>query len=86
MDSAAESIFSSLLPNIETLRVHLNGDVDGNGIIDSTDYLRIKGHFLGTYTITGIALESGDVTSDGVIDSTDYLRIKGHFLGTYNLF
>ena len=25
-----ESIFSSLLPNIETLRVHLNGDVDGN--------------------------------------------------------
>jgi hypothetical protein len=27
------------------------GDVDGSGIIDSTDYMRIKGHFLGNFNI-----------------------------------
>jgi hypothetical protein len=64
----------------------LLGDVTGDGEIDSTDYLRIKGHFLGTFTLEGDAFKAGDVTKDGTIDSTDYLRIKGHFLGTYNLY
>jgi hypothetical protein len=61
------------------------GDVNNDGAIDSTDYLRIKGHFLGTYTIEGSALVAGDVNKDSAIDSTDYLRIKGHFLGTYTI-
>jgi hypothetical protein len=26
-------------------------DVDGRGVIDSTDYLRIKAHFLGMYNL-----------------------------------
>ncbi len=61
------------------------GDVTGDGIIDSTDYLRVKGHFLGTYVLEGYTFIAGDVNGDGIIDSTDYLRIKGHFLGTYDL-
>ena len=27
------------------------GDVTQDGVIDSTDYLRIKGHFIGTYNL-----------------------------------
>ncbi len=61
------------------------GDVNNDGVIDSTDCLRIKGHFLGTNTLEGIALEVGDVTKDGVINSADYLRIKSHFLGKFDL-
>ncbi len=61
------------------------GDIDGNGVIDSTDYLRVKGYFLGTYVLEEASFIIGDVTKDGVINSTDYLRIKGHFLGTYDL-
>ena len=64
---------------------YLLGDVNNDGAIDSTDYLRIKGHFLGTYTLEGAALVAGDVNKDSAIDSTDYLRIKGHFLGTYTI-
>ena len=26
-------------------------DCDGNGIVDSTDYMRMKAHFLGTYNL-----------------------------------
>ncbi|MBE6649528.1 MAG: hypothetical protein E7614_08450 [Ruminococcaceae bacterium] len=74
---------NSVIQNVETW---LYGDVTGDGIVDSTDFLRIKGHFLGTYKLSGLGLLSGDVTKEGVIDSTDFLRIKGHFLGTYNLY
>ena len=64
---------------------YLLGDVNNDGEVDATDYLRIKSHFLGTITLEGNAFKAGDVTKDTVIDATDYLRIKGHFLGTYNL-
>jgi hypothetical protein len=29
----------------------LAADVDRNGVIDTTDFMRIKAHFLGTYVI-----------------------------------
>ncbi len=64
---------------------YLLGDVNNDGFVNSTDYLRIKGHFLGTLTLEGAEFTAGDVTKDGIINSTDYLRIKGHFLGTYEL-
>ncbi len=70
---------------IQNVELWLLGDVTGDGIINSTDYIRIKGHFLGTFKLTGTGLLCGDVTEDGVINSTDYIRIKSHFLGTYNL-
>jgi hypothetical protein len=62
------------------------GDVDGNGFIDSTDYLRIKSKFLGTFVIEGIYLKAADVFQDGELTSTDYLKIKSHFLGALNIF
>ncbi len=72
-------------PSPDTENKYLLGDVNNDGVIDSTDYLRIKGHFLGTYTLEGAAFVAGDVNKDGAVDSTDYLRIKGHFLGTYTI-
>ena len=81
--AAGEAIYKDV--TLKEIPAFLKGDVNADGAIDSTDYLRIKGHFLGTFTLEGVAFKAGDVNEDGVIDSTDYLRIKGHFLGTYNL-
>ena len=64
---------------------YLLGDVNNDGTVDSTDYLRIKSHFLGTITLEGKEFKAGDVDSSGTIDSTDYLRIKSHFFGEYDL-
>jgi len=66
--------------------VIVKGDIDGNGEIDSTDYLNIKGIFIGTSKITGVYLDASDVDKDGRITATDYLRIKSHFIGEKNLF
>ena len=81
-----DSTYSYTVPDGVTEVVLLTkGDVDSNNEIDATDYLRIKGHFLGSYNFDAVNFFAGDVTNEGEIDATDYLRIKGHFLGTYNL-
>lgn len=72
--------------NGETYSAVINGDVDGNGMVDSTDYLKIKSYCLGSLSLTGAFYEAADVDASGKIDSTDYLRIKGHFLGNFDLF
>jgi hypothetical protein len=71
---------------IDSLTVIVLGDVNGDGAVDSTDYLKIKKQFLGENSISGIFLSSADIDKNGIIDSTDYLKIKCHFLGSFNLF
>ncbi len=74
------------LEGASSLEIVIWGDVDGNGKVDSTDYLRIKSAFLGKYVIEGVYFKSADVTVDGVLDSSDYLRIKSVFLGTFSFY
>ena len=66
--------------------IYLAGDVNGDGKINGTDYLRIRGAFLKTYTLSDEFLKVADVNGDGRINGTDYLRVRGHYLGTYNLY
>ena len=71
---------------IDSLTIIVSGDVDGNGNVDSTDYIRIKSAFLGSLDLNEAYTKAADVDESSKIDSTDYIRIKGHFLGTYNLY
>ena len=59
------------------------GDVNGDGNINGLDYAMVKRHVLGTYTISGAALDAADVNGDGNVDGLDYAMIKRHVLGTY---
>ncbi len=70
----------------EALEIVISGDVDGNGIVDSTDYLKIKNLFATSSTIDGAYFLAADTEPDGEITSTDYIRVKAHFVGDYNLF
>ncbi len=65
----------------DSLTIVVMGDVDFNGVIDATDYLRMKQHFLKTFVMDDIACISGDMDNNGIIDSTDYMRIKAKFIG-----
>jgi uncharacterized protein (DUF342 family) len=66
---------------LDSLFIVIKGDVDGNGQIDSTDYVRVKQFFLGNFTFEGAYFKAGDVDDNGKIDSTDYVRIKAMILG-----
>ncbi len=68
------------------LTIVVIGDLTGDGVVDATDYLRIKMKFLGTIVLSDSAYQAGDADGSGVINSTDYQRIKSHFLGLLDLF
>jgi len=63
------------------------GDVNGDGILTAMDYIHIKRHYLGTYTIPGEAklLAAGDDDFDGKIKAYIYLMVKRHVLGSYKM-
>jgi hypothetical protein len=66
---------------VDTVTVSVLGDLDGNGSIDSTDYLRIKAAFLEQYQLSSLEMGSADMDFNNVLDSTDYLKLKDYFLG-----
>ena len=59
------------------------GDINGDGKVDSTDYLLIKRAAFGTYTFTEAMTLAGDINSNGSVDSADYLLAKRICFGTY---
>ena len=71
---------------VDSVTVVILGDVDGNGLVDNTDYMRIKSAFLDSFNMNEAETCAADVDKNGTIDNTDYLRIKSHFRGDFNLY
>ncbi len=71
---------------IDSLDIVVLGDVDGSGIVDSTDYIKIKSMLRGEISLSGVYFSASDVWVDGIVDMTDYLRVKSFFLGVYDLY
>ena len=61
------------------------GDVDESGEIDALDYLLLKRHVMGTYTLSDGQQLLADIDRSGGIDALDYLLLKRHVLGTYTI-
>ena len=57
------------------------GDVNGNGEIDSMDYVLLKRAYFGTYGLNDISV--GDINGNGKIDSMDYVYLRRAYFGTY---
>ena len=60
---------------------HPQGDVDGNGKIDATDYILIKRHILNISILSAEQFMEADMDANGVINSTDYIIVKRKILG-----
>ncbi len=61
------------------------GDVNGDGTINSTDFMQVRRHFLNLYAIPADKQAAADVNQDGNINSTDFMQIRRHFLGLYTI-
>jgi len=70
----------------DSATIIIKGDLNGDGEINSTDYLRIKEYFLGTFKLNSVALKAADIDRNGEIESADYMKMKSHFLGIINIF
>ena len=56
----------------------LIGDVNEDGAINSTDYLKILAHVKKRATLTQDEQTRADIDEDGDIDSTDYLKLLAY--------
>ncbi len=70
---------------ITTLKatVVVKGDVDGDGEISAYDYIYVKRHFMGTYTLSGNYLKSALLSGRDEVNIVDYVMIKRACMGTY---
>lgn len=65
--------------------VVVKGDVNGDGAIYATDYVKIKNHIMGKAKLEGAYLKAADINNDNNIYATDYVRIKNYIMGKGNI-
>ncbi len=74
--------FTLLLNNQEyTYTIVVKGDVNGDGKIFATDYVKVKNHIMNKTNLSGAYLEAADINNDNKIYATDYVQIKNHIMG-----
>lgn len=59
----------------------VSGDVDGDGKILATDYIRIRRHILGITTLESPFTKAADLNGNNSIDPTDYIQVRRIILG-----
>ncbi len=65
----------------KTYTIVVQGDSNGDGKINSQDYVNIKREILKGIKVEGYYRLAGDVNNDGKISSVDYVNIKNYILG-----
>lgn len=72
--------------NIKTDREEKNytfiiyGDVSGDGLISSADYIALKNHIMDVKKLSDLEKLFADANRDGMVSSADYIAIKNHIM------
>ncbi len=75
-------VFTVTIDNTDyTYTIVIKGDVNGDGLIYATDYVKIKNYIMNKGTLTGPYAFAADIDGDGKIYATDYVQIKNHIMG-----
>ena len=63
-------------------KIHLAGDIDGNGTVTTMDFMRANSHARGVTLLSDYALKCADVVgTDGTVTTMDAMRINAHAKG-----
>ncbi len=63
----------------------VKGDVNGDGNINSTDFMQVRRAYLGLFDLDEACAKAADVNGDGKINSTDFMQIRRHYLKLYEI-
>ena len=68
---------------LQDVKIHLKGDIDGNGTVTTMDAMRANSHARGVTFLTDYALKCADVVgTDGTVTTMDAMRINAHAKGS----
>ena len=67
--------------NNQTSQDLLLGDVNMDGSITPSDYVKVKNYIMKKTTLEGNALKAADMNQDGSITPADYVKIKNTIMG-----
>lgn len=73
--------FTDTAKNV-TYTVVVLGDVNGDGQVKSTDYMKIKNFIMGETQLNDMQKKAADVNRDGEAKSTDYMKIKNYIMNS----
>jgi hypothetical protein len=66
--------------------VVIKGDISGDGLLDSLDYMMLKKIILGNLNVSKVQMKATCISDTTQPDSFDAFLLKKHILGNYNLF
>ncbi len=69
----------------DSVIVIVAGDLSGDGIISSIDYLRIKKSLSGSVHLSLYEFKAADIDGNGSIKSSDYIKVKKYLNNTSSL-
>ena len=69
----------------DRLTLVVKGDVNGDGLVTTTDYIGVKQYFNSVHSPAASSFRAADINSDSRITALDYLRIKAYFNGQMSL-
>ena len=61
------------------------GDVNGDGKVKATDYVKIENYIMGTAKLDKYQILAADVNFDGKVKATDYVKIENYIMGTVKI-
>ena len=70
---------------MQDVKIHLKGDVNGDGWVNAMDVNRINLHARGKSTLTGYAFACADINGDGWANAMDVNRVNLHARGKTSL-
>ena len=70
------STSTKITVNVRLTNAYINGDVNGDGKVNSTDYIVVRKYILKQTALSGTTYERADVNSDQKVNSIDYITIR----------
>lgn len=71
---------------VDEITVVILGDINGDGEVKTQDYMFVKRHLVGSYTLDDYELKAACISGEDEAKVQDYIKIKRHIIGTYNLY
>ncbi len=66
----------------QDMKIHLLGDINGDGRVNTIDVSRANAHARGTSQLAGYEIKCADINGDGKVNTIDVSRANSHARGT----